>query len=154
SLMKRTTEAITIDETTAAGPLPMQMAVLDRAVGDWQVSGVIKDAENPDGLKVTWQRGKRRILGGRVIAGQPIGDPRWNNWYSLSTYDSYGKAYGRWLFKANGSVLEYGGGWDEKAQTMKWHWAGKDGSQSTSIWEMREADRHTLQVITKDAVGK
>src|SRR5262249_5526110 len=75
-------------------------------------------------------------------------------WYALNTFDSVGKSYGRWMFKSNGAALEYGGGWDEKSQTMKWHWAAKDGSQSTSLWHFRDVDRHEIQVLTKDAVGK
>lgn len=154
SRMTRTTENLTIDEGTYAGPLPPEMAVLDRLVGDWQYTGVIKDAESPDGLKATWQSASRKILGGRVIAAESTGHPRFKESYSLSTFDSIGKAYGRWLFKADGTVLEYDGGWNEKTQTMKWHWADKDGSQSTALWHLRDADRYDFQLLTKDALGK
>ncbi|MBI1830077.1 MAG: DUF1080 domain-containing protein, partial [Planctomycetes bacterium] len=157
SLMKRTTEKVAIDETTQAGPLPPEMAVLDRLVGDWHTTGVIKDAEAPAGLKASWQSSSRKILGGRLIAQritQATDHPRYRDAFTLSTFDSFSKAYGRWLFQADGSVLEYGGGWDEKTQTMKWHWAGKDGSQSTNTWKLRDADRRDTHILTKDAVGK
>jgi hypothetical protein len=36
------------------------MAVLDRLVGNWQVTGVIKDADNPTGLSAA---ARRRSLG-------------------------------------------------------------------------------------------
>src|SRR5262249_21684469 len=117
SLMRRTTEKVTIDETTAAGPLPPEMAVLDRLGRGSQLTGVTKDAANPDGRKDTWQSRNRKILGGRVIAMESTG-PSTKESYQLNTYDSFGKAYGRWLFKADGTVREYGGGWDEKTQTM------------------------------------
>ena len=152
--MKRTTENVVIDEATAAGPLPTEMTVLDRLVGDWQLSGVIKDAENPAGLKATWQSTARKILGGRVIAEQQTGPGGYKDAYVLSTFDTYGKAYGRWLFKADGTALEYGGNWDEKTQTMKWHWTAKDGSQSTDTWSWPSADRHDGQLVTKDAAGR
>jgi serine/threonine protein kinase len=152
--LKRTTEDVAIDETTAAGPLPAGMAVLDRLVGDWQSTGVIKDAKNPAGLKAAWQSTARRILGGRVIAEQQTGPARDQEAYALSTFDSYGKAYGRWLFQADGTAQAYGGGWDEKTQTMKWHWSGRDGSLSSTTWQWRDATRRDWQILTKDASGK
>jgi uncharacterized protein (TIGR03067 family) len=154
SNMKRTTENVMINETSSAGPLPPEMAVLDRLVGDWSVTATVKDVEHPDGIKATWQTAARSILGGRVIATQSSGHPRFRETYSLTTFDSFSKAYGFWQFRADGSVLDYGGGWDEKAQTMKWHWAGKDGSQSSNTWRFVDADRHDWQVLTKDALGK
>jgi hypothetical protein len=152
--LKRTTESVRIDETTAAEPLPPQMAVLDRLVGDCQITGVLKDAENPDGLKAAWQSRAHRLLGGRLIATQSIGHPRYKDTFALSTFDVHANAYRRWMFQPDGNVLEYGGGWDEKTQTMKWHWAGKDGSQSTNTWRFSDANRLDWQVVTKDAVGK
>jgi uncharacterized protein (TIGR03067 family) len=154
SEMKRTTENIVIDETTAAGPLPPEMAVLHRLVGDWQFTGVIKNAENPAGVTASWQSSTRKILGGRVIVTEVAGHPHVSDSYSLSTFDAYGKAYGRWWFRADGSYQEYGGGWDEKTQTMKWNWAGKDGSQSTNTWHLGDPNRRDWQIVTKDAVGK
>jgi hypothetical protein len=153
SQMKRTTEDLPIDETAAAGPLPPEMAVLDRLVGNWQVSGVIKDADNPAGLSATWNSTARSILGGRVIAAQSTGHPRFNEAYSLATFDSFSKVFRRYWFKADGSVLEFGGHWDEGTQTMKWQWAAKDGSQSTNTCHLRDLDRHDWQILTKDALG-
>lgn len=154
SLMKRTTENIPIDENVAAGPLPKEMAVLDRYVGDWQFTGVIKDSDNPDGRKFSWPSSSRKILGGRFIVGHQTGLPGDRESYSLATYDTFAKAYQFWLFRPDGTVLDHGGGWDEKSQTMKWHWAARDGSQSTSTWQWREADSRDWQVVTKDALGK
>jgi uncharacterized protein (TIGR03067 family) len=151
--LHRTAENLTIDETTAAGPLPPEMAVLERVVGDWQITNIAKDAAHPDGREDTWQMRNRKILGGRVIAMEsPI--PSIKESYQLNTYDSFGKAYGRWLFKSDGSALEYGGLWDEKTQTMMWHWAAKDGSQSSNKWRFVDADHHAIEVVTKDALGK
>jgi hypothetical protein len=154
SQMKRTTENITIDETASVDPMPPEMAVLDRTVGDWQTSGIIKDAKNPEGLKADWQSSVRRILGGRVIATNRTGYPGDDESYTLSTFDTFSKAYGRWSFRADGSVMEYGGLWDEKTETLKWHWAGKDGRQSSNTWNLRDPNRRDWEVVTKDALGK
>jgi serine/threonine protein kinase len=154
SVMKRTTENTTIDDNVAVDPPPPEMAVLDRLVGDWNTTGIIKDPKNPDGLRVEWKTTERKILGGRVIAAQqdgPLGD---KDMYTLSTFDSFSKAYGRWLFRSDGSVTEYGGLWDEKTQTLKWNWSGKDGSLSSNIWPLSDPNRREWQVLTKDALGK
>jgi uncharacterized protein (TIGR03067 family) len=89
-----------------------------------------------------------------VIDTQRFGYPGDDESYSLATFDTYSKAYGRWSFRANGSVMQYGGLWDEENQTLKWHWAGKDGSQSSNIWPLRDANRRDWQVVTKNALGK
>jgi hypothetical protein len=154
SLMKRTTENVAIDENIAAGPMPPEMAALYKLVGDWEITGITKDAENPHGLKTTWPSTSRKILGGRVVSQQATGHPSAKWAYSLCTFDTFSKAYARWLFKLDGTVLEYGGGWDENTQTMKWHWAGRDGSQSSDTWRFRGAHRIEWQVLTKNAVGK
>src|SRR5262249_36377633 len=37
---------------------------------------------------------------------------------------------------------------------MNWHWAAKDGSQSSLTWRLLDPDRHDWHVATKDALGK
>jgi hypothetical protein len=154
--LQRSAETPTIDETTTAGPLPPEMAVLERLVGEWETSGIVKNAKNPDGRKADWRSSVRSILGGRVIATHRTGSTSDDDdeSISLATFDTFSKAYGRWSFRPNGNVLEYGGLWDEANQMLKWHWAGKDGSQTSNTWNLRDPNRYDWQVLTKDALGK
>ena len=151
--LKRTAEILLIDETATAGLLPKEMEVLGRVVGEWQTTAIRKDAESPNGFKHSWQKTTRPILGGRVIATRATGLRGDEEAYWLSTFDTFSKAYGFWMFKSDGAVLDHGGLWDEKTQTMKWHWAAKDGSQSTSHWQLREPGRCEWHVVTKNALG-
>lgn len=154
SRMKRINEAVSIDETTSAGPLPPEMAVLDRLVGDWQTTALIKSSANPAGAKASWNDCMRRILGGRFIATTDGGPGRQNDDIVLATYDTFAKKYGRWWFKSDGTVLEYYGDWDEKAQTMKLLSSGSDGSQSSNTWQFREANHVDWLIVAKDGAGK
>jgi formylglycine-generating enzyme required for sulfatase activity len=152
--MTRSNAPAEIDEDFIAGVPHPEMKVLDRLVGDWQTQGTIKTPDKPAGVKFTTSVASRKILGGRLIASQETGLPGHPDAYWLTGYDRNMKAFRFWMFNADGNVMELGGGWDDKSQTMKWNWAGRDGSTSAATWHWTSPDRRVWTTVMKDASGK
>jgi serine/threonine protein kinase/formylglycine-generating enzyme required for sulfatase activity len=133
---------------------PPEAAPLDKLIGDWETTGTVKTQENPAGSPFKSAVTLRSILGGRVIESDETNLPGQPGAYWLTTYDENLKAYRFWMFNSAGEVLNLGGGWDEKAQTFQWKWAGADGSNSSSMWRLRGPDMREWTIVIQDAVGK
>jgi hypothetical protein len=152
--MTRTAEKVEIKEELSPGPLPAEMSVLDRLVGDWETSGTLKVAGNPAEEKFTTRVRSRKVLGGRLIVSHETGLPGHGDAYWLATFDARMKEYRFWMFSAEGDVMELGGAWDEKAQTMTWHRGGPDSGRNTATWHWPDPNTREWAMTTRDASGK
>jgi hypothetical protein len=131
-----------------------QAALLDRLVGDWENQGILKTKENPAGVPFTGRLRSRSLLGDRLIESEETGPPGDEGTYWLAAYDPHRKAYRHWVFLGSGNVLDLGGNWDEKTQTMNWSGTDRYGSVVSASWHWTAPDVWEWSTLSKDAGGK
>jgi serine/threonine protein kinase len=139
------------DETTGgAGPIPRELAVLDRLVGTWDTE--MASRVRP-GEKGRAEMTVRKTLGGRFVEVRERVLPSGEEHYTLYTFDPPKRSFRNWYFSSRWPPAEGTGTWDEAAKTMSWSCHG-GGQTTTLVWKFASDDRIEFRVTVKDGGGK
>jgi hypothetical protein len=132
------------------GDRPMELKVLDRLIGTWDIVRVQKAAVwTPEEVRTTAKVSREWILDGRFVLDTSIHSDGKESLH-LITFDSNGKAYRSWWFNSEGHHNESKGSWDEKAQTFSlvakledgktMRSSGRFAGQNQEVWEFKVTD--------------
>ncbi len=140
-----------IHEDAAPGPVPPEMAVLHKLVGDWRTEGITK---LPLPAPAKSRNTATKILGGRFVAVQEIEEPFGNEIYGLMTYYAPAKVYRIWNFMSSGQVNDNQANWDAVAERLAWTGRTPDGSAFTGAIQWRGPDKYESAVTIKTPTGQ
>lgn len=141
------------DEPKAKSP---ELQVLDRYVGSWEESTVIKPALwTPERTTSTTTTIRRWILNGQMIENKGAWTPGNTEFLHLMTYDPHRKEYRQWYYDKDNLVPQaYQGKWDAATQTFTFIGTLGDGIQSSSQNHFVDNNTFTWTLVAKDGTGK
>ena len=137
-----------------AADRPVELKVLDRMIGEWNLVHIQKPAAwTPDGGRTTSKIERQWILDGRfVMETAIISDGREN--MSLFGFDPQNKVYRGWWFSSDGNRNTPTGSWDEQSQTMSFVTDLDDGIKIRSSGRFADPNQEVWEFKATDAVGK
>lgn len=133
-----------------------ELQVLDRYVGFWEETSVVKPALwTPERATATTATTRRWILNGQMIENKGAWTPGNNEFLHLMTYDPNQKEYRQWYYDKDNLVPQaYQGKWDATTQTFTFMGTLGDGIQSTSQQHFVDKNTFTWTLVAKDRTGK
>lgn len=140
------------DEPNAKSP---ELQVLDRYVGTWDETVVIKPALwTPEKTTSSTTTTRKWILNGRMIENKGAWATE-NEFLHLMTFDPKQNEYRQWYYDKDNLVpQEYQGRWDAATQTFTFTGTLADGIQCTSQQHFVDKDTFTWTLVAKDPTGK
>ena len=141
------------DEPTA---MSAELKVLDRYVGSWEETNVVKPALwTPERATSTTTTTRRWILNGQMIENKGAWMPGNTEFLHLMTYDPNRKEYRQWYYDKDNLVPQaYQGKWDAATQTFTFIGTLGDGIQSSRQQHFVDKDTFTWTLVAKDGTGK
>ena len=139
------------DEPGAKSP---ELQVLDRYVGTWDETVVVKPALwTPEMTTASTTTTRKWILNGRMIENKGAWATE-NEFLHLMTFDPKQNEYRQWYYdKENLVPLEYKGRWNAATQTFTFTGTLADGIKSTSQQQFVDKDTFTWTLVAKDSTG-
>lgn len=135
--------------------IPPETKVLEKRVGSWTTFTRIKAADwTPEAAEAKGDEKIELVLHGRAIQGRVRTEPGNIEAIWLATYDTAKKAYRVWYFSSQGDIVEAGGKWDPRTNTMTWTSMPQPGISSISHWRFTGDDTFEWDLIAKDRSGK
>ncbi len=135
--------------------IPPEMKVLEKRVGKWTTVTRIKAAEwTPQAGELKGHEKIERVMHGRFIQGKVRTQPGNVEAIWLATFDTNKKAYRLWYFSSQGDIVETGGKWDSKTNTLEWRNEPQPGISAISHWRFLSDDTFEWDLIAKDRDGK
>lgn len=137
-----------------ARPLPPELKVLEKLIGEWDAAAVFRPAEwTPKEERSTSKVTRKWVLDGWFL--QDTAEiSNGSESISLLGYDAGRKKYRGWWFNSEGDRNKSFGDWDEAGGTMSFRADLKDRLVSTSSVKFIDVDHHVWRVQVKDAGGK
>jgi hypothetical protein len=133
-----------------------ELQVLDRYVGSWEETLVVKPALwTPERATATTTTTRRWILNGQMIENKGAWTPGNNEFLHLMTYDPNQKEYRQWYYDKDNLVPQaYQGKWDAGTQTFTFMGTLGDGTESTGQQHFVDKNTFTWTLVAKDRTGK
>ncbi len=145
----------TIGHADEAAAKSSELQVLDRYVGTWDETVVIKPALwTPEKTTSSTTTTRKWILNGRMMENKGAWTPE-DEFLHLMTYDPKQNEFRQWYYDKDNLVpQEYKGRWDAATQTFTFTGTLADGIQSTSQQHFVDKDTFTWTLVAKDQTGK
>jgi len=145
----------TIRHADEAGAKSPELQVLNRYVGTWDETVVIKPALwTPEKTTSSTTTARKWILNGRMMENKGAWTPE-DEFLHLMTYDPKQNEFRQWYYDKDNLVpQEYKGRWDAATQTFTFTGTLADGIQSTSQQHFVDKDTFTWTLVAKDKTGK
>ena len=145
----------TIGQADEAGEKSPELQVLDRYVGTWDETVVIKPALwTPEKTTSSTTTTRKWILNGMMIENKGAWTPD-DEFLHLMTYDPKQNEFRQWYYDKDNLVpQEYQGRWDAATQTFTFTGTLADGIQSASQQHFVDKDTFTWTLVAKDKTGK
>ena len=138
----------------AEPPLPTELKILERMIGNWDATYVSKPAEwTPQELRTTSKVTRKRILDGYVIQDTcEISDG--TETIALTSYDPQMKAYRAWWFNSEGNKSKSTGQWNSDSKTISYQSDLGNGITVRNSVRFIDNDNEEWNVVIKDGDGK
>ena len=132
-----------------------ELQVLDRYVGTWDETVVIKPAQwTPEKTTSSTTTTRQWILNGRMIENKGAWTPE-DEFLHLMTYDEKTNEYRQWYYdKDNLAPQVSHGKWNAATQTFTFTGTPGDGIKSSSQQHFVDKNTFTWTMVAKDAAGK
>jgi uncharacterized protein DUF1579 len=135
--------------------IPPEMKVLEKRIGSWKTVTRVKAADwTPEAGESKGEEKIELALQGRFIQGRVRTQAGNVEAIWLATYDAGAKAYRVWYFNSEGHIVDAGGKWDARTNTMTWMNVPQPGITSVSRWRFTGDDTFEWDLIAKDRSGK
>lgn len=143
---------------TPEAPQSAESKVLERLVGSWDTTDVLKVAEwTPAEVRKTSKVTRKWVLNGRLLQDTSVGSDGAES-ISLFAYDPQMKAYRSWWFSSEGWTNKGTGKWDDATQTLSFKLELEKGLGEGLVAEgsmhFIDKDRHVWKSNVKDGAGK
>ena len=135
-------------------PLPPELKLLERMIGDWDATSVSKPAEwTPRELNTTSHVTRTWVLDGSFVQDtSKISDGTES--FALTSFDPQMKAYRSWWFNSEGNSSKSTGQWDSASKTISFQSDLGNGITSRSSVRFVDNNNEEWNVVIKDGDGK
>jgi peroxiredoxin/mono/diheme cytochrome c family protein len=121
---------------------------LERRLGDWDTKVVTKPRGGAE-TTVTGAESVTRAFGGSYLMARRLGEGEERDFFELATFDPAAGKYRMWTYTSQGSVLEWDGAWDAKAEAFTWTSPFGSGVKGTVRWTFGAKDEIGQEFVMK-----
>jgi hypothetical protein len=135
-------------------PLSLELKVLERLVGSWDVVGISKPAAwTPKEVRTTSKVTRKWVLDGHFLQDTTEASDG-QEMFSLMTFDSQVKKYRSWWFSSEGDNNKSSGDWDGATETISLKSNLDEKLVGQTSVRFVNKDRHVVKMEIKDGDGK
>jgi hypothetical protein len=141
-------------QESADPPLPSELKILERMIGNWDATSVSKVAEwTPQEVRTTSKVTRKWILDGYFVQDTAeISDGTQS--IALTSYDPQMNAYRAWWFNSEGNKSKSTGQWDSGSKTISYTSDLGNGITVRNSVRFIDMDNEEWNVVIKDGDGK
>ncbi len=132
-------------------PIKGQMTPeLERRLGEWDSSAVIKALGGPETKRVGMEKIEKAFDGTYLlIQAETDGGRDGNKTYELVTFDPVAKNYRMWTYTAQGSIYEWEGAWDDATRSINFSAPISGDLKGAMKWDLAAEDTFVQELKVK-----